>query len=171
MIRNRSALSFVALAVTASALSTIAQAETSAPEDRWAGTYRVTWVNGSPASSNPGDTQAVLTRAADADPAKVGKDADRSRWRLGDSGGQGDEDSLLRRFGTRDYADLGWADRHAAGTIECLEGRGLFLCRTSAGASVPLGDPGGGSKEMLPTRTGMFGVVLHSGAFELTRVR
>jgi hypothetical protein len=172
MLRNRTALLPIVLLILPDGLparSATTPKATPVSQDPWSGRYSVTWIEGSPAAKGAGETQAVLTRAADADPANVSEGPDLSRWRLGGTGGR-DDTSLLRRFDLREYDDLGWGPRHAAGGIECLSGSGLFICRAEPGTSVTFGAQGGEKGEVLSTRTGMFGIVLHAGAFELKRL-
>lgn len=63
----------------------------------------------------------------------------------------------------------GLAAEDSGGAIECLSGAGLFICRTEPGAPVTIGQEGDSGGEVYPNRTGMFGVALHAGGFELKR--
>lgn len=150
-------------------------AQTARPDphagDPWIGTYGLRWIEGSAAAGDAGPSHATLRKAADADPATVppGEGTDPARWSLG---GSADESGgvMLRRFTPREYRDLNWTALHAAGTIDCLSSISMFICRTAPGALVTMGQEESGGGEITPTRTGMFGVALHAGAFELEKV-
>ncbi|WP_052208284.1 lysozyme inhibitor LprI family protein [Croceibacterium mercuriale] len=136
--------------------------------DPWSGSYDLRWAAGTPAAAAGGSARAILRRAVDADPGGVTPEegADLARWSL--STGEDREDQpLLRRFTSREYRELDWTALHAAGAIECLEGARMFICRTTPDARIMVGEGEGGRRETLPTRTGMFGVALHAGTFEL----
>ena len=140
--------------------------------DPWSGVYRVEWVKGSVAAERPGEAPETLVfaRAVDADPAKTVERyrADLTRWTVRDAAG-GEEGRPLRRFVERDYEGLGWNALHVAGSIDCLDGGHLFVCRTQPGTTVAFG-PEGSKRETLLAQTGVFGIVLHAGAFELKKL-
>ncbi|MGJ7488183.1 hypothetical protein ACSFA2_23165 [Variovorax sp. LT2P21] len=140
--------------------------------DPWSGVYRLEWVKGSVAAERSGATpeQVVVAKVADADPAKVLERyrSDLSRWTLSEAK-RSEESPPLRRFVARDYEGLGWNALHASGSIECLDGGHLFVCRTRPGATVAFG-PEGPNRETLIAQTGVFGIVLHAGAFELKKL-
>ena len=140
--------------------------------DPWSGVYRLAWVKGSVAaeSSSAASETLVVAKAADADPAKLVERyrADLSRWTLREAAGV-EQGPPLRRFVERDYEGLGWNALHTAGGIECLDGGHLFVCRTQPGAAVSFGAEGPG-RETLVAQTGVFGIVLHAGAFELKKL-
>ncbi|MDM0119841.1 hypothetical protein [Variovorax arabinosiphilus] len=140
--------------------------------DPWSGVYRLEWVKGGATAERSGAASQtlVVAKAADADPAKlVERDwAELSRWTLREATGS-EQGRLLRRFVERDYEGLGWSALHAAGSIECLDGGHLFFCLTQPGTTVALG-PEGPKRETLIAQTGVFGIVLHAGAFELKKL-
>jgi hypothetical protein len=140
--------------------------------DAWSGVYRLEWVKGSAAVERSGAAAQtlVVAKAADADPANLVERyrADLSRWTLREATGS-EQGRSLRRFVERDYEGVGWSALHAAGSIECLDGGHLFVCRTQPGTTVALG-PEGPKRETLIAQTGVFGIVLHAGAFELKKL-
>ena len=72
----------------------------------------------------------------------------------------------LRPFKADGYRDFGWEQQRASGQIDCLESSAfMFLCRVPAGATVSFGRT---NDEQLTSKTGLFGVILHQGSFELT---
>ena len=131
----------------------------------WPGEYRLEWV---PGVSLP-PSRLVLAKAPDADPTKLaGKyQADLVRWTVADAATPSDTASL-RRFLVEEYVEWGWADLHAAGKIECLDASRMFICSAAPGSNVKFG-PAGPSQETLTARTGVFGIALHAGAFELNK--
>lgn len=151
-----------------------AGAAAAAGGDPWSGVYRLEWMKGSVAAAERSTAappeQVVVAKAADADLAKVAErdGVDPARWTLGEASGA-DRSPPLRRFVARDYQGLGWNALHAAGAIECLDGGHLFLCRTQPGTAVAFG-PEGPQRDTLIARTGVFGIVLHAGAFELKKL-
>ncbi|MDO9405413.1 MAG: hypothetical protein Q7T87_15370 [Polaromonas sp.] len=136
-----------------------------ATADGWSGSYRLEWVAG--VSQPP--ARVVLAKAPDADPDRLVEkyQADLARWTIADAGAPG-ETRLLRRFIGSEYTEWGWSGLHASGDIECLDASRLFVCRTTPGTTVRFG-PDGPSQESLLARSGVFGIALHAGAFELNK--
>ena len=129
---------------------------TTAPEnDAWVGRYRLTWMKGTPAAeAGAPDLVFSIARVPDADPNKMTvkeREVSLARWTLS----SGEQNMVLRRFHPNDYEGL-----NTAGGIECLDGGNVFFCRVKPGTIV---------KGIL-ARTGFFGVVLHEGGFELTKL-
>ncbi len=137
----------------------------------WSGAYRLEWFRGSVADRQAGGpVQIIIARAPDADAEKsMARDrADLRRWTL-TQGGSAEPSPPLRPFVARDYEGWGWTDMHAAGGIECIDGERLFVCRAEPGATIAFG-PAGQKQETLTAQTGLFGIVLHEGAFELKKL-
>ena len=144
---------------------TVSAAGAATDGDGWSGLYSLDWVPGVPLP----DARLVLVKAPDADPAKLVEklQSDLARWTLADPEAPKDTVSL-RRFLPEEYAEWGWAGLKSAGRIECLDSARMFICRTTPGTVVKFG-PEGPSQEMLLARTGVFGIALHAGAFELKK--
>ena len=132
--------------------------------DNWSGYYGLQWVSVSQAGS-----RLILAKAPDADPGKLVEryQLDLARWTIADVRTP-TETVSLRRFLAEEYEGFGWAALHAAGGIECLDARHLFVCRTTPGTTVKIGRDGP-QQESLLASTGVFGIVLHAGAFELKK--
>lgn len=132
--------------------------------DNWSGHYGLQWVSVSQAGS-----RLVLAKVPDADPGKLVEkyQSDLVRWTIADVRTPA-ETVFLRRFLAEEYEGFGWAALHAAGGIECLDARHLFVCKTTPGTTVKIGRDGP-QQESLLARTGVFGIVLHAGAFELKK--
>ena len=130
--------------------------------DSWSGHYGLQWLSVAQAGS-----RVVLAKAPDADPGKLVEElqSDLVRWTIADVRTP-TETVKLRRFLAAEYEGFGWAALHAAGRIECLDARHLFVCRTTPGTTVKIGRDGP-QQESLLASTGVFGIVLHAGAFEL----
>ncbi|CAN5321740.1 hypothetical protein BH10PSE18_BH10PSE18_32010 [soil metagenome] len=139
--------------------------------DGWSGVYRLEWFKGSVADRRAGGpVQIVIARTpdADADQTMERDRADLRRWALTEAG-SAERSPPLRPFVARDYEGWGWTATHAAGGIECIDGERLFVCRAKPGATVAFG-PVGSKQETLVAQTGLFGIVLHEGAFELKKL-
>lgn len=132
--------------------------------DNWSGQYGLQWVSVSQAGS-----RLVLAKAPDADPEKLVEkyQSDLARWTLADVRSPTQTVSL-RRFLAAEYTGFGWAGLHAAGQIECLDASHLFVCMTTPGTTVKIGRDGPRQESLLAS-TGVFGIVLHAGAFELKK--
>ena len=132
--------------------------------DGWSGQYGLQWVSVSQAGS-----RLVLAKAPDADPGKLVEkyQSDLARWTLADVRTPTQTVSL-RRFLAAEYEDLGWAALHAEGRIECLDASRMFVCMTTPGTTVKIGRDGPRQESLLAS-TGVFGIVLHAGAFELKK--
>ena len=139
--------------------------------DDWTGRYRLDWLPGTAAHAASAPTQLLAIRrtpdAALAQPVEEDR-VEAARWTVGTVGDK-DEGATLRRFVPAQYDDFGWAPMRSTGSIECLDGRHLFLCRVKPGSTVTLGSVRP-DQEKLQARTGLFGIRLHAGAFELTKL-
>jgi hypothetical protein len=152
------------VACLACALSVGLAAAAAPVGDDWSGHYGLQWVGVSQAGS-----RLVLAKAPDADPGMLVEkyQLDLDRWTLADVQTPGKTVSL-RRFIAAEYGGFGWAALHAAGQIECLDASRMFVCRAAPGTTVKIGGDGP-LQESLLASTGVFGIVLHAGAFELKK--
>jgi hypothetical protein len=132
--------------------------------DEWSGRYHVEWLKG-----GHGGGTLVISRALDAKVVDLVEkyQSDLARWVLTTPS---EPSSLvgLRRFTAGEFKEFGWSDLHAAGQIRCLDAGRLFVCQTEPGLTVSFG-PEGPQQERLLARTGLFGIALHAGAFELKK--
>ena len=133
--------------------------------DVWNGLYRLEWV----VDGRPG-IEMRIERARDADPAKLVEKyrSDLARWTISQPAAPR-EAATLRRFVASEYEGWGWGDLRKDLRIECLDASRMFLCRTAPGTTIFFG-PDGPNRETLLAKTGVFGVVLHAGAFELKKL-
>ncbi|QNK66742.1 hypothetical protein [Variovorax sp. PAMC26660] len=148
-----------------------AAAATPQQVDAWSGAYRLEWIKGErTARAMPAPSDVTIQRAPDADADKVPAEGESNlpRWTVTETGST-KEGATVRRFRPREYEDWGWADLHAAGRIECLDASHMFMCRTAPGTTITFG-PEGPNRETLLAQTGVFGVVLHAGAFQLKKL-
>lgn len=132
--------------------------------DSWSGHYGLQW----PGVSQQG-ARLVLAKAPDADPGKLVEkyQSDLARWTLADVQTP-TETVSLRRFLAAEYEEFGWAALHAGGRMECLDASRMFVCMTTPGTTVKIGRDGPRQESLLAS-TGVFGIVLHAGAFELKK--
>ena len=140
-------------------------------QDPWTGAYRLEWLEGTRAAKEGAQgSDVTIQRAPDADPASLVKkyQSDLVRWTLADPS-NARESTTLRRFLAREYEGWGWAGLHGDGRIECLDASHIFVCKTAPGTTITFG-PEGPKRETLTAQTGVFGIVLHAGAFQLKKL-
>ncbi len=136
---------------------------------RWDGDYRFKWTSSSSPAVRRGFVapEKVQIRPLTSSDGVPGAKAHSNgpQWAISFVGEAG-KPLPLTPFTANDYRDMGWTDMRAAGQMDCLEsGAFMFICRTLPGATVHFGRR---SDEQLTTKTGLFGVALHQGGFELT---
>ncbi len=160
-------LVILASALVLAACSTAPTSHDVAAQD-WSGNYRFQWMKDTEAARRgmPTPQQVQIRPLASAKDVPGAKsDYDGPQWAISFAGEAGKPLPLVP-FGTRDYADMYLAQQRAKGQISCLQsGAFLFLCRTAPGATVHFGRD---ANAQLTSQTGLFGVVLHQGSFELT---
>jgi len=134
-------------------------------EEAWSGAYRLEWIDAGKTGA-----EMRIAPAPDADPAKLVEKyrADLTRWTISQPV-SGQKGATLRRFLSSQYEAFGWGDLREAARIECLDANRLFVCRTDPGTTISFG-PDRPNRETLVARTGVFGVILHAGAFELKKL-
>lgn len=138
--------------------------------DAWSGRYHLQMVEGARVPARP-DTLVVIAPAAPADTARLVDKyhVDLRRWSLAVTSNEDpDEKVELRRFLREEYEEWDWTQLYDAGKIECMDGGRMFMCQVSPGTKVAFG-PAGPRQEHLLARTGLFGIALHAGAFELNK--
>ena len=134
----------------------------------WSGNYRFQWMKDTPTARRgmPAPQQVQIrpvTSAKDVPGAR--SDYDGPQWAISFVGEAGKPLPLVP-FSARDYEGMHLVKQRAAGELACLQsGAFLFLCRTAPGATVQFGRD---AQDQLTSKTGLFGVVLHQGSFELT---
>lgn len=133
----------------------------------WSGNYRLDWIDGSPAAED-GATSALVSihRAPSVDTPQTSAQA-LGYWVLGPTA-EPDDGLDLRQFLPKEYLELGLGNMYAQGSIACLDGGPLFICRVPPQTEVVFGDDA--NRETLYSRTGVFGVRFHAGGFELTKL-
>ncbi|MDO9439249.1 MAG: hypothetical protein Q7T73_00010 [Beijerinckiaceae bacterium] len=134
-------------------------------DDIWSGLYRLEWLGGARSVED-----VRIERAPDADPATLVEkyQDDLTRWAMSQDAAPR-ERTTLRRFLPSEYKGWGWDDLPKDVRIECLDASRMFVCRTAPGTTISFG-PDRPNRETLLAKTGVFGVVLHAGAFELKKL-
>ena len=132
--------------------------------DDWSGHYGLQW-----GSVSQPRLRLVLEKAPDADPEELVEryQSDLARWTIADVQTPTKTVSL-RRFLVEEYDEFDWTALHAAGLIECLDASHLFVCKTTPGTTVKIGRDGPRQESLLAS-TGVFGIRLHAGVFELKK--
>lgn len=145
---------------------------TAADADTWSGTYRM-----EPGSKDNARPISVATYVISKAPDLVAKNAayryqsDIARWSMRLQEGSKNDTSELRRFLTNEdrngneYEQFGWKEMHTAKKIECLDGGNFFFCRTEPNTHVRFSQ-----NESYTTKSGIFGILLHAGVFELYKL-
>jgi hypothetical protein len=92
-----------------------------------------------------------------------------ARW-IGLDGEDGTDNVSIEEFSfdpedeEDDYEEFGWTELHREGKMNCIDGGHFFICQTQPNTTVKLGE------ELFFSRTGIFGIMLHRGLFELERI-
>jgi hypothetical protein len=135
--------------------------------DVWSGIYRLKAIN---PESEGGSMKILIVKSPDADPDKV---ADKSksnlaRWEFATGRAkQGSEPIIARRFFADEYQQFNWFDLHKSNQMDCLDAGRIFICKTTPNTKVNLDKEG---KKTIFAESGMFGVALLEGSFELFKV-
>jgi len=136
--------------------------------DIWSGTYKI--VPFSKDSIKKYQIQHfVIEKIKDANPDDVAGryQADLLRWTIKLETQPDSDKEEVRRFFYNDedngYEEFGWTDLHKKDKMHCIDGGNFFICKTDANRDVTFGD------EILHTETGIFGILLHHGPFQLQK--
>jgi len=138
--------------------------------DIWSGKYRVV------PFSNDSLTEYklqhfIIERIKDAKPEDVvGKyETDLMRWTIKLESQPDIDKEEVHRFlfndDDDDYAEFEWTDLHKKDKMHCINGGNFFICKTLQNTDVIIGN------ETLHTDTGIFGILLHHGPFQLYELR
>ena len=135
-------------------------------DDVWSGLYRLEWVGGQERQG----ADVRIEQAPNADPTELVEKyrSDLTRWTMLQVDAPR-ERTTLRRFLPAEYEGWGWDDLPKDMRIECLDASRMFVCKTAPGTTISFG-PDRPNRETLVAKTGIFGVVLHAGAFELKKL-
>jgi tetratricopeptide (TPR) repeat protein len=95
--------------------------------------------------------------------------SDLARWRMSLDVDGKKESTSIRRFLANDdlneYEQFGWKGLYMQNKIECMDAGHFFFCKTEPNTKVTFSD-----KEFYVTKSGIFGILLHAGVFELYRL-
>ncbi|WP_179375713.1 phosphate ABC transporter permease [Winogradskyella wichelsiae] len=90
------------------------------------------------------------------------------RWHMVNQNDLEKERVILRRFLINDqyneYEEFGWTELYKSGAMKCLDGGHFFICKTIEGGTVTI------DEEKFVSKTGIFGIMLHHGLFELDKI-
>lgn len=138
-------------------------------EDLWSGKYElIITQNG---KTQVADT-IIIKKIDDAKAEKLTLRyrSDLARWSI-TSVKEPNEKEELRRFlfdlknKRNEYEDFGWTALHQKGKMNCVDAVHFFICQTMPNTEVLFRD-----EEKYFTKTGIFGIRLHYGAFELKKI-
>ena len=97
-------------------------------------------------------------------------ESDLSRWKLTSKTDNYGDEVIARRFlfDTEDeeneYEEFGWTELYLKEEMKCLDAGHFFICQTKPNSTVKIED------ESFFTKTGIFGIRLHYGLFELEKI-
>jgi len=134
-------------------------------EDVWSGNYIIK----SP-KSKAIDT-IKIQKTADINKEDVASrfESDLSRWIIASKNENYENEIIARRFlfdlenDENEYEQFGWIELYLKGEMKCIDAGHLFICKTKPNSVVKYGD------ESFFTKTGLFGIRLHYGLFELEK--
>lgn len=141
-----------------------AKEQDSSKTDLWSGTYAVRLVakdSSAPVGTTVGTpVETLIIERSKSDP---------DRW-IGLDGEDGTDNVIIEEFSfdpegeEDDYEEFGWTELHREGKMNCIDGGHFFICQTQPNTTVKLW------KESFFSRTGIFGLMLHRGLFEIERI-
>lgn len=134
--------------------------------DIWSGNYVVR-----SSESVPMDTMRIQ-KTSDINKEDVASryESDLSRWEISSKSDSYEDKVLVRRFlfdledDENEYEEFGWTELHLNKEMNCLDAGHFFICRTKPNSEIAIGD------EFFFTETGLFGIRLHYGLFELEKL-
>ncbi|WP_103863781.1 phosphate ABC transporter permease [Aquimarina sp. I32.4] len=137
--------------------------------DIWSGRYKVIpFSNDSITTYKP--QYFVIERIKDENPENLAvkyRD-DTTRWTIKLESQPNDDKEEIRRFlfnkDNNGYEEFGWTDLHKQGKMDCIDGGNFFICQTTTKTEITIFD------EILYTDSGVFGVLLHHGPFQLSKL-
>jgi len=140
--------------------------ETSAQEiDIWAGTYILKF----PDSETIDSIKIEKTNDLNKEDVAGKYQSDLNRWELSSKSDNYEDKVIARRFlfdiedDRNEYEEFGWTEMHSKGEMNCLDAGHFFICSTKSNSTVSIG------KESFFSKTGLFGIRLHYGLFELEK--
>lgn len=138
--------------------------------DNWSGRYRLEIRNGDTIRKQP-LVFVKIRKTGDINPEDEAAryKSDLKRWVISTEGTE--DEVVIRRFlfdleeERNEYEQFGWSALHEDGKMECLDAGHFFICKTTPNTTVNFGDD-----EAAFTESGIFGIRLHLGLFELYEV-
>ncbi|MFD2562892.1 phosphate ABC transporter permease [Aquimarina rubra] len=96
-------------------------------------------------------------------------ESDVSRWKITSKNDNYQNEVIARRFlfdienDENEYEQFDWTEMYLKREIECLDAGHFFICQTKPNSNVKI------ENESFFTKTGIFGIRLHYGLFELEK--
>ncbi len=132
--------------------------------DTWSGTYRLELLGKKTEKKTPKQYVQIqkITLEQDEESSKFLSLPD--QWMMKILSEKKDK-KVLRAFSFTEeddeYEQFGWTELHKKGEMECLDGGRFFICKTKPKTTVTT------NGESFFSKSGIFGVLLHYGGFEL----
>lgn len=133
--------------------------------DIWSGNFIIKSSNSKPIDS------IKIRKAMDANKDDVARkyESDLSRWKITSQNNNHEDEIIVRRFlfdienQNNEYEQFGWTEMYLKGEIKCIDTGVFFVCQTKPNSKVKTND------DSFFTKTGIFGIRLHYGLFELEK--
>ncbi|WP_299242899.1 phosphate ABC transporter permease [uncultured Aquimarina sp.] len=96
-------------------------------------------------------------------------ESDLSRWKITSKNDNYQNEIIARRFlfdienGENEYEQFDWIEMYLKREIECIDAGHFFICQTKPNNTIKI------ANESFFTKTGIFGIRLHYGVFELEK--
>jgi tetratricopeptide (TPR) repeat protein len=138
--------------------------------DTWSGRYRME--SGSKDNREPIPTTVFeITKIADLGEKDVAGryESDLARWQMRVEEDGAKQSKPIRRFILSDdfneYEGFGWTQLYLQNKIECMDAGNFFFCKAEPNSNIKFN-----KNESYTTKSGIFGILLHAGVFEMVKV-
>ena len=147
------------------AISYISHSQITEPEDSWSGTYRMEFLDKPEQNTSP-EQWYTIKKIANENSEEIASryTSDLERWAIIQVADTTQHEKKLRRFlfseDHNEYEQFNWTEQHIKGTMKCVDGGNIFICKTTPKTTVSI------DNESFYSNSGIFAVVLHHGVFE-----
>ena len=140
-------------------------------KDIWSGEYLVLKYNDSIQKFDTIDT-LIIKKSEDiiAKDVAAKYESDLKRWKINSKSNLKDDPIILRRFlfdlkdSNNEYEEFNWTKLHQNNEMNCADAGHFFIFQSKNKGEISIGD------EKFISRTGIFGIQLHYGLFELEKI-
>lgn len=135
-------------------------------KEDWSGKYQIKPYT-EKKIENSNSQSYIIQKAPNVNPKNIAEKykIDLFRWYMVKQNDSEKDSVLLRRFlineEYNEYEQFGWTKLYKTGKMSCLDGGNIFICKTTVGSKIKI------EEEEFISKTGIFGIMLHKGLFEL----